>query len=447
MARVPPGLIPPAAAALVAAALVVSGLLAGCAAPRPVAEPLDPEGRALAALRPQADLDSYRSWIGPAPAEPPPVGYAVRQVNGRWWLMAPSGRLYWASALHRAGCGLEPGEPVTPYRDALLRKWGAGLFTARCPQRVLDRMVAWGFTAVGTGSAQALFVFRRLPFLTGGVMADTLSIPLAAPGLPDAFLGDLVAKLTPALSPLAGWQDAPFCLGHPGGVRADWSGLAAGVLALPAKAPAKAEWLKSLREAYGKIAVLNKAWGISATSFDTVRWPGDTKATDIAKADLAGFRTKYADWLYAAIQHAIRVADRTHLVFGMRVVPGLTPPDVIAAIARHADVVVVEVGYAEPALPAIESLAAQLGRPVYVVAAAPVAAGPVALSAAWSRVMERLAAMPNVVGAEISDYLPNADGTSFVGWDDAPEALLCDTARKTNERLLRIHSGEPAPAP
>jgi hypothetical protein len=274
-------------------------------------------------------------------------------------------------------------------------------------------------------------------------MADTLPIPVAAPGLPDAFLADLVVKLSPALSPLAGWQDAPFCLGHPGGVRADWSGLAASVLALPAKAPAKAEWLRALREAYGTIKVLDKAWGVSATSFETLRWPGDAKATDIAKADLTAFRARFADWLYAAILHAIRFADRTHMFFGMRVVPGVTPPEVVAVIAKHADVVVVEVGAAEPALPAIEALAAGLHRPLYVIAARPADVGPAAMPAAWERVMERLAAMPDVVGAEISDYLPNADGSAFVGWDDVPEVLLTEAARRANERLLRLHAGQP----
>ncbi|MEK7474819.1 MAG: hypothetical protein AAB152_04200 [Candidatus Coatesbacteria bacterium] len=448
MARPQAGLIGPAAAR-VAAALLVTSLLTGCARPRPrpAAEPLDAEGQALAAIPARTDIDSYRAWIGPAPAEPPPAGFAVRQIDGRWWLVAPSGRLYWASALRHAGCGLETDGPVTPYRDALLHKWGAGLFGVKCPARVLDRMAGWGFTAIGTASSDSLFRPRVLPFLTPGLMADKLSIPLAAPGLPDAFLGDLVVKLSPALSPLANWQDAPFCLGHPGGVRADWSGLAASVLALPAKAPAKVEWIRTLREAYGKIAVLNRAWGVSATSFEALRWPGDGKATDIAKADLMSFRARFADWLYAAVLHAIRFADKTHLMFGMAVVPGVTPPEVTAALAKHADVIVVEVGDAEPALPAIEALAAQLHRPLYVIAARPAAVGPAELPAAWSRVMERLAAMSDVVGAEVSDYLPNADGSAFVGWDDVPEILLTEAARRTNDRLLRLHAGQPEPAP
>ena len=265
-------------------------------------------------------------------------------------------------------------------------------------------------------------------------------MPLAAPGIPDAFLGDLMTRLVPGVPPLNDWKDSPFCIGHPAGVRADWNGLPDGVLALPAAAPAKADWIRTLRIRYPTVAALDLAWGVSATSFETLRWPGDAKATAAARRDLADFRGRFADWLYLTMGQAIRFSDNAHMIFGVCVVPGVTPPEVAATIAKRTDVVVVEIANAEAGLPAVAKLAVELGRPLYVVAGVAAAAGPAELPAAWSRAMERLAAIPGVVGAEIADYLPNADGTSFVHWDDIPEITLTEAARRTNARLLRIHA-------
>jgi len=428
-------------AAFAAAALSI----VSCASVRPGME--DPEGRSLIRMGPRADLDSYRSWIGPAPAEPPPAAFTVHEKNGRWWIVAPSGRLFWASALRRAGCGLDRGEPVTPYRDVLQRKWGSEAFPARCRDRALERLIAWGFAAIGTESSESLFRENRLPFLTEGLAPDSLRVPLAAPGLPDGFIGDLVVKLAPGSMHLNRWQTSPFCLGHPAKVRGGWEELAAGVLSMPADAPAKKDWFLELRTRYKTVAALNAAWGLSATSFETMRWPGNDRATEVARHDLASYRGRFADWLYSAVAEAIRYGDNSHMVFGWKVVPGVTPPEVAAAIARKSDVVVVEIADAEAGLPAVEKLAAELKRPLYVIASAAAAVGPADLPAAWARAMEHLAAIPAVVGAEISSYLPNADGTAFVDWHDEPAALLAAAARKANDRLLRIHAGELTPVP
>ncbi len=121
--------------------------------------------------RPTAVTDSYGAWLtGPA-ADPVPSYFALREFDGRWWFVAPSGRRFLAVS---GATTPVSGRPATA--DAPL------------PQ----------------------------PYLTAGLSEEpgARPVPRVAPGLPDPWDEATLPALTDAALPPAVFGDDPFCLGH-----------------------------------------------------------------------------------------------------------------------------------------------------------------------------------------------------------------------------------------
>ena len=164
--------------------------------------------------RPFPGRDSFQAWTRRPPLRATGF-FRVRQVDGRWWLVAPNGRLYYATGMDCVICGVDgrldgsvlsahswlpsragrfaeawsdrrPRTGLSMYRANLIRKWGAG-YRRRYLDRAMARQLAWGFTSIGNWSDHDLFKYRMLPYFSVGPSYGGMKTPYVAKLIHDAF--------------------------------------------------------------------------------------------------------------------------------------------------------------------------------------------------------------------------------------------------------------------
>jgi len=446
--------------------------------------------------------DIYQAWEG-GPRRRATGFFRVEQVDGRWWFVAPNGNLFYACGIDAVRCGPETvmdgvrrsayswlpprrgrfaeawirnpvggveTDCVSFYRVNLVRKWGAERFRENFYERAIDRHLDWGFTCIGNWSDPVLLARRRFPYFQPGPPMGKVRVPLVTELIHDAFHPDFERETRRiAGDSVSGHRGDPWLVGHFLGNELDWNKFAAGVLGLPAGRPARCILVHQLRERYGCIKALNRAWGTSAASFSRLRWPGEAGAgaTGAAKRDMAVFRGRFAERWYRAWASAVRKADPNHLVLGSRLHSYGRPDEVIAACARHSDVVSFN-NYD------IEVWKEEFGR-YQKIARKPFLIGeyghnsmdsgqlgaaiPVASQAErglnYRYYTEQAAALPYFVGTQYFQYFDEpvtgrwldneTEYNGFVSVADIPYPPMVEAARDSHRRIYRVHSGEVKP--
>ena len=308
----------------------------------------------------------------------------------------------------------------------------------------------------------------RLPYVTMGPRAGTMTVPELAHDIHDPFHPDFPAQARKACEPLARFAGDPYLIGHFVLNEVGWGGFHRSVLELPAGVPGKARLLAKLKKRYGTIQRLNQRWDTSASSFEELRWPkkGDPPLTDAAKKELAEFRGEAAEAWYRGWREAIRSVDPNHLILGSRLHHGNRPAEVVAACARWMDVV--SFNHYDVEVPAEE-----FDR-YYRIAQKPFLIGEYGFFSLDSGLLttavpvsnveergtgfrwytERLAALPYFVGGHWFQYLDEpitgrfdreTAFNGFVSVGDVPYPALVTAAQETNARIYAVHAGTVPP--
>ena len=337
-----------------------------------------------------ADRDVYGAWLnGPQLAA---SGYfrtawvaGTNEVSpgstnrGRWWLVAPSGRLFFSlgidvidsgettavsgrenlfSWLPAAGDPLaqfsQPGANRTAnfYGMNLWRKYGTNsLSLAR--SRVYDRLDAWGFNSIGNWSSSDLFSAHRIPY-TVPIWYDPTglaSFTSAAQKMIDPFDPGFPGRVDAAMaSGTAPWKNDPWCLGYFVDNELPWGGwgsttnnlyaLPAGVLAYGGSLPAKAEFARQMQLKYPAITGLNTAWNTSIASWSAfsnqvVTLPSSWTAACVT--DLSAFLTNFAGRYFSVVNAKIKWYAPSQLYLGSRFASH--PIEAVRAAAQSCDAI------------------------------------------------------------------------------------------------------------
>jgi hypothetical protein len=333
---------------------------------------LEADRQELASLKaaPQVkDRDQYQGWTG-APARKATGFFRSEKIDGRWWLVTPTGRLYFMTGIDCVGPGaharngeairdayswlppkegifkaawLHPGEKkelFSLYRANLIRKWGKD-FEAEWLKRIPLRMQAWGFSSIGNWSDDEVTDSHILPYVVMG--PDTWStIPYVSKNLQDAFHPGFAAHAKKAAEKLAQrYKNDPWLIGYFVGNEMDWKEMPTKVLEKAASVPSKKRFLAILKQKYGSLDKVNAAWETKASSWDALRLPKEDKRwTQAASADTAVFRGEFAEAWFKTWNLALKAADPNHLFLGARIHGGGNrSEEVIAASGRNCDVV------------------------------------------------------------------------------------------------------------
>lgn len=450
---------------------------------------------ALLHAPPIADRDRFQAWSeGPRLAEGD--FFRVEQVDGRWWLVAPSGHLYFATGVCVVNHGLHanvstPAAPSAhrwlppqqgPFADAwrddgfsfhavnLRRIWGDAWKESH-EERAIARLRAWGFTGIGNWSMESVTARAGLPWVNVGPntwwpMTTPTHLPTITEQIHDVFHTDFPAEaLRLARNGMERFRDDPLLIGHFIRNEVGWDHLVESVLAGPEDLPARQAFIARLLERHGDLAGLRRAWGQPQAEASTLRWAwkGDAPVPPAAAEDAVAFRGDFAERWFAGWTSAMRTVDPNHLILGCRFKRDERFPEVVAACGRHCDVVSFNDYVVEPDPDQLAAYSAMAGgRPLLIgeyahntlASGSLTAAVPVAdqheRGIGYRRYTEVLATVPCVVGGHVFQYWDEpvtgrfdteTSANGFVAVTGLPWPDLVAAARATHERLYRVRSG------
>ncbi|MBC7326804.1 beta-galactosidase [bacterium] len=294
----------------------------------------------------------------------------LREGKGRWWLVTPSGHLFFSLGIDCVGHwevspikGREymfswlpsPSDPLSEfYRDDkinfyamnLKRKYG-DKWQEIWTDITLRRLPSWGFNTIGNWSSSEVFYPRRVPYTVAIHYGGNIKWFLT----PDVFDENFPKVVDEAIANATReWKDDPWCLGYFVDNELPWGGWGGDPFSryeLPIKAlsndgtlPAKREFVRVLKEKYGEIENLNKAWNTSFDSWESfLEKPANMPAqlTDACINDLSELLTHFARRYFQVIRDTLKKHAPNQLYLGCRFAS--RPMEVVRVAAEYCDVV------------------------------------------------------------------------------------------------------------
>jgi hypothetical protein len=299
--------------------------------------------------------------------------------QGRWRLVAPSGRLFFSLGVDVIGYGEAtgvagreslfnwlpgPSDPLQQFSNPgdsrtanfqgmnLCRKYGAD-WRIWARARVFDRLDSWGFNTIGNWSSSSLFAAHRVPYTVSAGYDNSSLAKFFSAGqqMVDVFDAGFPARMAAGIAnTVASWKNDPWCLGYFVENELPWAGwgsgateqyaLPIGVLALSNALPAKAEFARLLQRRYSSVAQLNAAWNTSLASWNDISNHAVTLPSPLTAdcvADLGGFLTSFADRYFSIVRTNMKQFAPSQLYLGCRFAS--RPTEAVIVAAKYCDVV------------------------------------------------------------------------------------------------------------
>lgn len=438
-----------------------------------------------------ADRDEFGGWkTGP---QLKATGFfRTERVDGRWWLVTPTGRLFWS--IGTTCVRPESGGPIRGreamflwlpdgaakagwadyYQVNLARKYGES-WRETWARRSCERLPAWGFNTIANWSHESVFPLHRVPF-TASINIGGLPPIGAKPEkgkvdhrLLDFFDESFPRKADDAIAKQTGkWAKDPWCIGYFVHNELHWDiwseGRSDGVvaraaLASPPTLPARQALVKMLQAKYGSVDAFAKAWNISLANWDDPVTLTGKQLNDAARIDCSAFLTAMAQRYFSVISAAMKKHAPGQLYLGCRF--SVRPREVVNVSAKFCDVVSFNI-YNDTIDPKNWAYLNELGKPVIIgefhfgatdrgmfhTGLRPTASQ-AERAKAYATYVKSAAAMPALVGCHWFQYVDQPltgrfDGENynigFVNITDAPYPELRASAREVNGEIYRLHS-------
>lgn len=345
------------------------------------AKQIDAENRDRAAHVAPADWNEFGGWSAGPKLKATGFFYAAKH-EGKWWLVDPTGCLFWSSGPTGVGFGGDV-TPITDrehwfsglparddpklgsyYRDGknatyryykdrawtgfdiaganLLRKYGAD-YEAKVASLSHERMQSWGFNTLGNWSSGKVIQLRRTPYV--------VAIHYGSPGIhyrmPDVY--------DPAWEPAVrarmekergvtsedpynigyfvdnerwfGWRPRAACIGEE-------------TLKNPPERHAKRRFVEMLRAKYRDIAALNAAWETKHESWEALlchREPPNMKNPK-ALADCGDFGMAFSEVYFSTVRRIVKEVAPNIMYLGSRF-HGHIDREVMRLAGKYCDVI------------------------------------------------------------------------------------------------------------
>ena len=297
----------------------------------------------------------YPAYYGPEGRPPLPGApgfFRVVRRAGRWWLLDPNGREFWARGTDHANWQVHWCEQLgyAPYHRNLVAKYGED--EARWARLTRRRLQSWGFNMLGVNSSPSLrhAGLGHLELLGIGqsfAAGEHIVEQVHWTGFPDVFSPrwsthcDRLARLM-----CAPQRDDPWLVGYFLDNELEWfgkswqpGGMVHDLWLLPPESPAKQAFLALLRCRYGTVQHFNRAWGTNFPDFAALarhREPVRVSTPD-SQRDSQQFVRMAAERYFQVAAAAIRRYDPHHLILGCRFAG--TAPQIWDLAGRCCDVV------------------------------------------------------------------------------------------------------------
>ncbi len=259
---------------------------------------------------------------------------------------------------------VEKGETYSFYQANLARKYESNnpdVFMEKWRTTTVDRMLTWGFTSFGNWVDPSYYQLNRFPYFANGwIIGDFKTLSSGNDlwsVLPDVF--DPVFKeraMATAKQIGKEVQNNPWCVGVFIDNEKSWGmenptskemnvtavyGIPINTLTLDAaKSPAKAEYVKVLRNKYQSIDTLNASWNTKITSWEGLATGVKlVEFNDALQADLSTLLSLYAEQYFKVVRNAVKHYLPNHMYMGARFADWGMTQEVRLAAAKYADVV------------------------------------------------------------------------------------------------------------
>ncbi len=288
--------------------------------------------------------------------------FRVQKHKGKWWLVDPTGRLFWSHGIDCVHSGTST--PISdrehyfrnlPKEDSLfVRFYGQGswaphgYYKDHSPYKTYDlaranllrkygpefedvfanathrRLRSWGLNTIANWSSRDIYLMRRTPYV--GTIHFDAKLLEGSQGywgkFYDVFDPSFRQKLRERLQHEKGrTADDPWCLGYFVNNELSWgddTSLAVAALISPPEQTAKRVFINDLKTAYGTIAKLNDAWGTDHKSWDALLQCREAPDRTKARADLEAFYTKTAETYFRTIREELKKVGPNQLYLGCR---------------------------------------------------------------------------------------------------------------------------------
>ncbi len=300
--------------------------------------------------------------------------FHVEKSGKRWFLVDPEGNAFF----HLGICGFNPSDDFTytegrenlfewlpPRTGEFSSAWHAdswwnqrafSFYVANCVRkygkpydadvwaaRMIDRVRTVGFTSAGAFSAvPKAFEEKSFPYIRSfGFWGLGFDIP-GARGFFDPFNSKLAEKIDEIFSKtVAKHAEETLLIGYYLANEQAAEDLPKALAALDSSFSAKRELIEFLRKRYDdRIDAFNAAWGMNATSFESLVDQGLPRTTDAAKNDLAVFVSVFLDKYYSLLHDTFRKYDKNHLLLGSRWQPKTADDEILVrTCAKYCDVI------------------------------------------------------------------------------------------------------------
>jgi len=321
--------------------------------------------------------DEYGGWIQ-EPALEATGWFRTEQVNGTWWLVTPKGNLFFSIGMDCVGTWertfvegrrdwfewlpdkdgpfgslygynrgahsmADPiggeGETFSFYCANLIGKYGEE-WPVRWRENAYRRLRGWGFNTLGNWSQGDVLEHSPMPYVVSCAVSGDSCWVEGTQGywgkMKDVFDPRFPEAVLSSLSHVAHFHAKnPLCLGYFVDNELSWESVKRGVLASPADQPARKVQVQTLREKYGDLNALNKAWGTEVKDWDSLRVPNEVNAS--CDEDLNAYVYRFALQYFKTVAQALKVHAPYQLYLGCRFAGA--PQNVVRACAEVSDVV------------------------------------------------------------------------------------------------------------
>jgi len=258
--------------------------------------------------------------------------FRVEQIEGKWWLIDPDGRGFFALGTDHANFNVHWCEKLgyAPYSRNLAQKYGSEEAWAAETAR---RLKSWGFNCVAANHSpslrhRGLAHMEILDLGQGFAAISDITPQVHWTGFPDVFHPEFAAYCEKqARLRCEEFKGDAWFIGYMIDNELEWYGKSHGEWGLfddafkkPREHAAKQALVDFLRIRHESVARFNRAWGTAFSSFDEMLDATEPPPADkpSSRKDKMEFVRLIAERYFAATTQAIRKCDPEHLILGCR---------------------------------------------------------------------------------------------------------------------------------